>query len=137
MVLTEDEQVRLSEIVAMLIPASTEFGVPGADDPTIFAGIVVAAERDVEQTRTAIRDVDALGDLEPAAMGAALQRRAPEAAEHLQAITSECYYRDPRVLDAIGVDPRPPFPKGYQVPQGDFSLLDPVRARGSIWREVD
>ena len=40
------------------------------------------------------------------------------------------------MLEAIGVEPRPPFPKGYQVEQGDFSLLDPVRARGPIWRDI-
>ena len=29
-----------------------------------------------------------------------------------------------------------PFPKGYALEQGDWSLLDPVRARGRIWRGV-
>ena len=137
MSLASDEQARLRQIVAMIIPASTEYGVPAADDPAIFGEILIAAERRVDETRAAISAVDALGDLEPAAMGVALHRTSPEAAQHLQALTSECYYRDPRVLEAIGVEPRPPFPKGYDVQQGDFSLLDPVRARGPIWRGVD
>lgn len=137
MSLTQDEQNRLREIAAMIIPASEAYGVPGADDPAIFAEIVEAAQSNSDAVRTAIQAVEALGDLEPAAMGAALNRTAPEAAEHLQALTSQCYYRDPRVLEAIGIEPRPPFPKGYKVEQGDFSLLDPVRARGPVWREVD
>ena len=51
-------------------------------------------------------------------------------------VVARCYYRDDRVLTAIGVEPRPPFPKGYEVPQGDWSLLDPVRARGPIYRDA-
>ena len=137
MPLSTEDQTRLRKIVAMIIPASTEFQTPGADDPAIFAEIVATAETKASATLDALQAVDALGDLEPAAMGAALNRKAPEAAAHLQAITAECYYRDPRVLKAIGVEQRPPFPKGYQVEQGDFSLLDPVRARGPVWREVD
>lgn len=135
--LSGPEQDRLREIVAMIIPASGEFDMPGADDPAIFAEILAEAHTAVQKNRAAIAAVDALGDLDAAALGAALQKTAPEAAEHLQAITTQCYYRDPRVLEAIGVEPRPPFPKGHKVEQGDFSLLDPVRARGPIWRTVE
>ena len=135
--LSEAERARLREIAAMIVPASEEFAMPGADDPDIFAGIVADAEARISETRAAMAAVDALGDLDAAAMGAALQKAAPEAAGHLQIIVTQCYYRDPRVLDAIGVEARPPFPKGYEVRQGDFSLLDPVRARGPIWREVE
>ena len=135
--LSEPERERLRRIAAMIVPASAEFAMPGADDPAIFAEIVTDAEAKIAGTRAAIAAVDALGDLDAAAMGAALQKTAPEAAAHLQVIVTQCYYRDPRVLEAIGVEPRPPFPKGYEVGQGDFSLLDPVRARGPIWREVE
>ena len=45
------------------------------------------------------------------------------------------YYRDDRVLSALGVEPRPPFPKGYTVEQGDWSLLDAVRNRPQLWRD--
>lgn len=135
--LSGSEKDRLREIVAMIIPASGEFDVPGADDPAIFADILVEAQTAVHETRAAIAAVDALDSLDAAALGAALQKTAPEAAEHLQSITTQCYYRDPRVLEAIGVEPRPPFPQGHRVEQGDFSLLDPVRARGPIWRTLE
>lgn len=45
-----------------------------------------------------------------------------------------CYYQDPRVLGAIGVEPRPPFPDGYVVPEGDLTLLEPVFERGRVYR---
>lgn len=40
-----------------------------------------------------------------------------------------------RVLHAIGLEPRAPFPKGHIVEQGDWSLLDPVRTRPPFWRD--
>src|ERR1700704_1359413 len=48
-----------------------------------------------------------------------------------------CYYRDDRVMHSLGQEPRPPFPKGHTVEQGDWSLLDPVRARSRMYRPVD
>ena len=36
------------------------------------------------------------------------------------------YYRDDRVLLALGHEARAPFPKGYEVEQGDWSLLEVV-----------
>ena len=44
--------------------------------------------------------------------------------------------RSARVLESLGTPPRPPFPEGYEVDQGDWSLLDPVRNRGPIYRPV-
>src|SRR6202022_921354 len=45
-----------------------------------------------------------------------------------------CYYRDDRVMRSLGQEPRPPFPKGHVVEQGDWSLLDPVRKRPRMHR---
>ena len=52
----------------------------------------------------------------------------------LQAV--ECYYLDSRVMKAIGLPPRAPYPDGYSVHRGDLTLLDPVRERGQIWRRT-
>jgi len=40
------------------------------------------------------------------------------------------------VMHSLGQEPRPPFPKGHVVEQGDLALLEPVRARPPIWRKV-
>ena len=48
-----------------------------------------------------------------------------------------CYYRDDRVMRSLGQEARPPFPRGHVVEQGDWSLLDPVRARKPMYRTVD
>jgi len=40
------------------------------------------------------------------------------------------------VAGSLGQEPRPPFPKGHVVEQGDWSLLDPVKARKPFYRRV-
>ena len=45
-----------------------------------------------------------------------------------------CYYLDDRVMDALGIAPYPPFPTGKTIEQGDWSLLDPVKAKSKIYR---
>jgi len=45
------------------------------------------------------------------------------------------YYQQERVLAALGLEPRPPHPQGYEVPGTDLSLLDPVRRRPRLYRE--
>jgi hypothetical protein len=37
---------------------------------------------------------------------------------------------------ALGIEARPPFPKGNEVTSGDLSLLNPVRERKQIYRDV-
>jgi hypothetical protein len=34
------------------------------------------------------------------------------------------------------MEPRPPFPEGFEVEEGDWSLLDPVRARPKLYRDA-
>jgi len=42
------------------------------------------------------------------------------------------YYQLPRVLEAIGDQPRPPFPDGYDVEPTDPELLEKLRARRTV-----
>ena len=54
----------------------------------------------------------------------------------LTRVVLQCYYRDDRVLRSLGLELRAPFPKGYPLEQGDWSLLEPVKARPSMWRRT-
>jgi len=58
------------------------------------------------------------------------------AAATLVRVVLQCYYRDDRVVRSLGLELRPPFPRGYALEQGDWSLLDPVKARPSMWRRA-
>ena len=45
------------------------------------------------------------------------------------------YYQHPRVLEALGLETRPPHPTGYPTIEGDLTLLDAVRGRARMYRE--
>ena len=47
----------------------------------------------------------------------------------LARVVLQCYYRDDRVVRSLGLELRAPFPKGHVWQEGDWSLLDPVKAR--------
>jgi hypothetical protein len=80
-----------------------------------------------------------LAGLDPAwREAAALELRAKggAAVAALTRVVLQCYYRDDRVVRSLGLEPRPPYPKGHVLEQGDWSLLDPVRARPPMWRRA-
>jgi hypothetical protein len=142
--LTDAQQRSLHCVVANMIPASPEHGVPGADDPLIFADIVASLDRETAAVVRALVRLDQLCDGPFVDAGPEGQHRAldlfrkahPDLTAALVAATVRCYYRDDRVMRALGMEPRPPFPKGFEVAQGDWSLLEPVRARGKIFRNA-
>ena len=143
--LTADQARDLRALAGMMIPPSTVYDVPGADDEKIFSDILRSLERDRDEVRRALAHLAAIGgcafaDLDPEQRGkvAAAFREvggAPLAA--LVRVVLLCYYRDDRVMRSLGQEARPPFPKGHVVEQGDWSLLDPVRARPPMYRTVD
>jgi hypothetical protein len=45
------------------------------------------------------------------------------------------YYQNGRVVEALGLEPRPPHPEGYDLEPGDFKLLDRVRRRSAMYRK--
>jgi hypothetical protein len=44
------------------------------------------------------------------------------------------YYQHPQVLTALKLEPRPPHPQGYPMQPDDWTLLDPVRRRPTLYR---
>jgi hypothetical protein len=143
--LTAAQRWDLRRLAGFMVPASAEYGVPGADDEAIFADIVGSLGRDKDDVLKALamlRDMthgDFAGmddaDAEAAAM-LLLSRDGPEWIALGRAVL-QCYYRDDRVMLALGREPRPPFPRGHPLEQGDWSLLDAVRSRPRMWRDVD
>jgi hypothetical protein len=142
--LSEAEIADLRCLAGMIIPASAKYDVPGADDATIFADILNSIGRDADTVRAALARLRALAGGAFAVLDAArrtelaakLRAEGGNAVAVLTRIVLLCYYRDDRVMISLGLEPRPPFPKGHEVEQGDWSLLDPVRARRPFWRPV-
>src|ERR1700722_18283119 len=58
--LTADEIRSLRCVAGMMIPASSAFGVPGADDDIIIADIIASIGRDAERVKQALARLDAL-----------------------------------------------------------------------------
>ncbi|HEV2335241.1 MAG TPA: hypothetical protein VGS13_07080 [Stellaceae bacterium] len=142
--LTQLRRDDLRAICGIIIPASAEFDVPGADDPAIQADIVATLGRDAGPVRDALDQLACLAGqrfagLDPARREAvAMQLRAAggAAVATLTRVVLQCYYRDDRVVRSLGLEPRPPYPKGHVLEDGDWSLLDPVRARPPMWRRA-
>ncbi|HVZ06494.1 hypothetical protein [Rhodopila sp.] len=142
--LSSAETRNLQRVAGMMVPASAEYDVPGADDPAIFADIVKSLGRDLPEVRKALAALNASAggsfadaDMAKAEAAAAALREAggaPRAA--IERAILQCYYRDDRVLRSLNIEPRPPFPKGHTLEQGDWSLLDAVRSRPKLWRDA-
>ena len=135
--LTSAQRDDLRNLAAMIIPASEEYKAPGADDPAIQADMLATLGRDTAQVAQALDHLARLAgrplsDLDPARRDAVAQEfRASggTAAATLVRVVLQCYYRDDRVLRSLGLELRAPFPQGYPLEQGDWSLLDPVKER--------
>ncbi|WP_158927286.1 hypothetical protein [Acidisphaera sp. S103] len=142
--LTDDETRSLRCVAGMMIPASAAHAVPGADDDTIFADIVAGIGRDMAHVKQALHRLDHLAGDTFADRDLAtrltdigtFQKDGGVELAALNRIVVQCYYRDDRVMRSLGMDVRPPFPKGFEVEQGDWSLLDPVRARPAFYRRT-
>ncbi len=138
----QSQDLRL--IAGIMIPPSDEYGVPGADDAAIIGDIIRSLGRDAGSVRAALARLatlagGAFADLDGARREAVaeafLSSGAPEVTI-LGRVILQCYYRDDRVVRSLGLEPRPPFPKGHVLEQGDWSLLDPVRGRAKLWRDA-
>jgi hypothetical protein len=135
--LTAAQRDDLRVIAAMIIPASTEYNVPGADDAAIQADMLATLGRDAPVVSAALDTLARLAGMPLARLDAARRNAVASefrasggpAAAALVRVVLQCYYRDDRVLRSLGLELRPPFPKGYELEQGDWALLDPVKAR--------
>lgn len=142
--LTRAQRDDLRAIAAMIIPPSAEYRVPGADDAAIQADILATLGRDTRLVAAALDHLARLAGQPLAELDAArrdavaqeLRSSGGTAAATLVRVVLQCYYRDDRVLRSLGLELRAPFPKGHVLPDGDWSLLDPVKARGGTLRRA-
>jgi hypothetical protein len=140
--LSTDELQRLAPLLDTLIPPRPDRGLPGGsdvgfgercDDPALRAIVRVSLGSLYEWGGVAFEALDAPQRIE---LVKRLEReRVLEFRELLKSVVAR-YYLDDRVMRAVGVEPRPPFPEGYTVDDGDLTLLEPVYERGPMYRSV-
>ena len=130
----------LTAVLDALIPASDARGLPGAGALGLGTEVAESLERAPMLAPLVTDGLTTLGDLS----------HLPEAARRTRVTAFldgepgfvlgllfhayTAYYRHPRVLSALGLDPRPPHPRGYEVPESDPALLEPVRRRPPLYR---
>jgi hypothetical protein len=115
--LSADQCRSLRCLAEMMIPASTEYDVPSAGDDAIFSDILQSLGRDAEHVIAVLRTLDAMAggpfaDLDPQRrdpIAARLRETGGEPLTYLTRIILQCYYRDDRVMQSLGMEVRPPI----------------------------
>jgi hypothetical protein len=147
--MTDDKHL-LALVLDELIPPSDDGRLPGA------GALGVAADVDAQAKATpglcdviagGLTAIDGLSRARNAGGFAALSRTERVAVLHeleaadpvfvptLMMLTYVGYYGNDRVVAALKPETHAPHPHGYDVAPDDLSLLDPVRARGKLYRD--
>ena len=136
-------------ILDMIIPASDDGRFPSAADMDVLSYIVKTEPElldticvELDRLNAVSKDLHGMvfGDIGGTARQKLLEEMRDVEPQFLRGLalqTVTLYYQDDQVMEAIGLEARPPFPEGYEVVAGDLSLLDPVRARGQVYRDVE
>jgi hypothetical protein len=130
----------LTAVLDALIPANDARGLPGAGALGLATEVASSLARAPMLAPLVTGGLDALGDL--SALPDAARRTRVTAfldgeAGFVMGLLFHAYtayYRQPRVLAALGLEPRPPHPRGYDVAPSDPALLEPVRRRPPFYR---
>lgn len=143
--MTDEEARMLAALFDIVVPASPDGRLPGAGALGLQAHVERVMERMplirgvVEYGLSAIgdrareRDAAGFGALSAAQQAEVFSDFVASDQFFLPAflfLAYSGYYQHPRVVTALGLEPRAPHPKGYSMEPDDWTLLDPVRARG-------
>ena len=144
---TEGQRLNFASLLDMMIPPSEDGRMPGASELDIL-GYIQSQANDfiavLDEGLTSLDDMAnkkydknfyALPDADRQALVDEIKTLQPAFIQGLVFQTVACYYQNDRVVQALGLEARPPYPKGYTVEAGDMSLLDPVRQRSKLYRE--
>lgn len=147
-----DQTQTLTSALDAIIPRSDDGRMPGAGELGLASVVGELAEAHPELHALVVEGIAHLDGCARARHAPAFRtlgretqvavleecaRKLPGFVAELTRHTYGAYYQDPRVVRAIGLDPRPPFPRGHPMPPVDLSLLDPVRRRGHMYRACD
>jgi hypothetical protein len=126
---SHDEERALASVLDEIIPPSGDGRLPGAGELGL-AGYIEQTLQKTPEFRPAI--AQGLSTLDDLARSRGSERFAvPGLIFHAYA----GYYQNGRVVEALGLEPRPPHPKGYEIEPSDLTLLDGVRQRPALYRK--
>ncbi len=146
--LTERQREYLNVVLALIVPAAPERGLPAGSEVGVLEYIRAHSPDVLPEIAGQLDELDAVaqaGGVDSFGGGSASEQqgwveqlRAADGSflRRLAQQTMACYYQHDQVLLAIGMPARPPYPEGNEVVSGDLSLLDPVIARGKVYRDA-
>ena len=143
------QAILLAHVINRIIPA--EDGMPGAGDLGLTSEIDLAvgdlaplkrlflaglAQIEIEAHRSNGKGFNELSPEKQDRLLKAVEGEYPEFFQVLVQQTYNSYYTNPTILPLIGYEVRPPQPQGYPMKPFDDSLLDNVRKRAPMYRQV-
>ena len=141
-----DARAAMTLLLDLIVPASGDGRMPAAGQAGPLPGALAAGSGvglpqvidDLQRASQALFGcgLAALDDDQRRRLLDDWRAREPQTAQQLTLEVLAWYYQQDRVLEAIGLEARPPFPKGHVVEAGDWSLLQPVIGRGRVFRDV-
>lgn len=144
--LGEEQERTLNALLYLIIPPSENGKMPSATDINFFTymysenliswirpGLLSITE---ESHKVYGREFSERSPSEQMQLIHTLRRKLFRFFSHLTTHVMMCYYQNDHVLVALGLEPRPPFPSGYLVEDGDLTLLEDVYKRGKLYRDV-
>ena len=139
-VLSDQQTLTLVNALDTIIPASSERGMPAAGQIGVAEHVLQGTDflPAVAAGLSALIDAG-FNDLDPPQRVAALNELTVSQPGFLPVLIFQAYqgyYQNAATLEALGLPPRPPHPLGYPVEENDLSLLEPVRGREKLYREV-
>jgi hypothetical protein len=131
----------LSLILDTLIPASPDGRMPGAGSLELADAVraETAGATDVVAAGLAAAEERNFANHDDAGRTAVLREiesTQPAFIPTLFVPTCIAYYQHPEVLIGLGLEPRPPHPKGYDLDPGNLEALERVRRRGKRYRDA-
>ncbi len=145
---TDAQLAALDVMMDLLIPASPDGRMPAARTLGLFRepGRMPARDRALFEQGLAALDALAMqahgvafARLELAPAGVLVDQMRVDQPAFVQTFITQTvgrYVSNPLVMPLLGLEPRPLWPKGNVVAEGDWSLLDVVRRRGKSYRQV-
>ena len=139
MIISVDDKADMDALLDIIIPPDAAKGLPGGSqtgfqpDTSHWESLKILNNSSIARFEKRFHDLSYDERLIVANIALKTHRTffiqiAKKLAEH--------YYQHDDVSRAIGLWKTPPFPEGYNVEEGDLSLLESVYLRGSIYRNV-
>lgn len=146
----DDSRKVLSLVLDVLIPPSEDGRLPGAGALGVAADVEAAVKATpglgpvIDGGMSAVRDLSrardaggfaALSRTERVAVLREVEAADPAFVPTLMMLAYVGYYGNERVVAVLKPGNQAPHPSGYDVETDDLTLLDPVCARGKLYRD--